>query len=191
VKAIQYRTTKRGKQQLHALQDNLRASLEAKSNWAKKHESSGFANQAKQAKPLLTPKTSAIVATLFHLISNTGVIKPEGKICSAHHHVPPRQQDAKVAATQGVFASTFMADPNAVMHPVKPGTDPQALAYAAKPHPNIGMLKAFTQLRKGHDGHKLSRRHTDQHSNSNENQIAQDIVQQMISVIAPHRHLAL
>ncbi|MNS76129.1 hypothetical protein D3C72_1096670 [compost metagenome] len=53
------------------------------------------------------------------------------------------------------------------------------------------MLQALAQLGDGDDGHKLARGHTDQHGHQHQNAVGQDIVQQVVAVVAPHRHLAL
>jgi hypothetical protein len=53
------------------------------------------------------------------------------------------------------------------------------------------MLQAFHQLRDGHDGDELPGRDADEARRQHDDGVAQQVVQQVVAVVAPHRHLAL
>ena len=84
-----------------------------------------------------------------------------------------------------------MPQPNAVVQPVKARADPQSLPYAAKPQPQIGMLKTFAKLGDCHNRNELARSHTNQLRYQHNRNVDQHIVQQVVAVVAPHRHLPL
>ncbi len=83
---------------------------------------SSTACQALQAQPLLRPKATPVIALLLDLVTDAGGVIALLKIGRTKEHVPPRQQDAKIAPAQRV--ARFMADANAVVHAVKTRADP-------------------------------------------------------------------
>lgn len=84
-----------------------------------------------------------------------------------------------------------MARIQRMVQSMEPGADPQALTHRAEPQPQVGMLETLTQLRQGHDGNKLPRCHTNQLRYQHNDAVTQNIVQQMVAVVAPYRQLAL
>ena len=53
------------------------------------------------------------------------------------------------------------------------------------------MLKALAELGQGHDGHELPRSHANQLCHQHDDRVMDHVVEQVIAVVAPHRHLAL
>jgi hypothetical protein len=77
------------------------------------------------------------------------------------------------------------------MQTMKSRTHPQSLADASKPELDIGMMETFAQLAQSHQGHKLRWRNAQQNGNDGQNKACDHIVQKVIAVIAPDRHLPL
>ena len=84
-----------------------------------------------------------------------------------------------------------MANANAVVPAVKPGADPEPLPHLTEPQPHVGVLKALAELGDGHNGNELPRRNTNQLRHRHQNHVAQQVVEQVVAVVAPHRHLLL
>ncbi|MNV57550.1 hypothetical protein D3C71_1498880 [compost metagenome] len=78
-----------------------------------------------------------------------------------------------------------------VVQAMKTRAHPQALAPAAKPQSHIRVLKALAQLRDRHNSYELARRHTNELGHHHQNGVAQQVIQQVVAVVAPHRHLLL
>ena len=53
------------------------------------------------------------------------------------------------------------------------------------------MRQALHQLGDRHDGDKLAGPHADGDAHHDEDEVTQHVIQQMVSVVRPHRHLAL
>ncbi len=85
----------------------------------------------------------------------------------------------------------FMANAHAVVCAVKTRTDPQPLTQPTKTHTQIGMLKALAQLRQGHHRNELAGRNANDLSHHDPNQRMQQVVQHMVAVVGPLRHLTL
>mmetsp|Transcript_36595 Transcript_36595/g.84867 ORF Transcript_36595/g.84867 Transcript_36595/m.84867 type:complete len:323 (-) Transcript_36595:1691-2659(-) len=77
------------------------------------------------------------------------------------------------------------------MAAVKARADQQPLAERAETQTHIGMLQALQQLGDDRDRDELPRLHTDQPREQRKGRGHEHIVQQVVAVIAPHRHLAL
>ena len=132
---------------------------------------SSATHQAQNPAPLLTPEAFPIVTQAsagvgFDLIPDAGRVITQLEIGRAEQHVPHRQQHAEVVSTQthALAIGRFMAYAYGVVAAVKARADPQALAHAAKPDTQIGVLKALAQLRQRHQRHKLRRLHALHHS---------------------------
>jgi hypothetical protein len=57
--------------------------------------------------------------------------------------------------------------------------------------PQVGVLQAFAQLRDGDDGDELAGADADQLAQDHQQAVTQQVVQQVVAVVAPHRHLPL
>jgi len=53
------------------------------------------------------------------------------------------------------------------------------------------MRQALDQLGAGDDGHELPRRHPDRAGDQGDQHVAQEVVEQVVAVVTPHRHVAL
>ena len=74
---------------------------------------------------------------------------------------------------------------------VKARADENAIAPPSEAQAHVRMRKAFHQLRENDDQHELRGRDTNQLRHDHEDGIAQDAIEQMDAVVAPHGHLAL
>ena len=72
-----------------------------------------------------------------------------------------------------------MANANAVVQPVKARADKKPLAPRPKPQAQIRVLQALAELRDGHNGHKLPRRHANGKRRHGQKQVAQQVVEQI------------
>jgi len=84
-----------------------------------------------------------------------------------------------------------MRNPDAMVQAVKARADPEPFAEAAKPQPHIDVLKAFAELGEGHDGNELAGRHANELRRQHDDGVHQDIIEQVVEVVAPHGHLPL
>ena len=151
----------------------------------------GPPGQPLEAQPLLHPETPPIVAPLLDLIAHAGGLKAMLKVGRAKQDVPPRQQHAKVVTAQGVLALRLVSEAHRVVQTMKAWTDPQALAQGSKPDAQIGMLKTLAQLRQRDNRHKLPRRNADGLGQQRINQRLKQVIEQVVSVVAPQGELAL
>ena len=106
------------------------------------------------------------------------------EIRCAEQHIPPRQHGT-------VIATTPPERQHAVMRAMKPRRDQQTLAHDAERDPGVGMRQALDEAQHQHQQRKLHRRHADRQRNHAEPQERNEIVQQVIAVVRPERHLAL
>ena len=53
------------------------------------------------------------------------------------------------------------------------------------------MLKAFAELGEGDDGNELARRYADELRPQHHDHVNQNVIQQVVAVVALHRHRAL
>ena len=74
---------------------------------------------------------------------------------------------------------------------VKARADENAIAPPPEAQAHVRMRKAFHQLREYDDQHELRGRDADQLRYDHLHRIAQDAVEQVVAVVAPHGHLAL
>src|SRR5687767_4409587 len=115
-----------------------------------------FSEQALHAQPLLRPEAASVLPPPLHLVAHAGGIVALLEVRGAEQHVPPGQEHAEVMAAQRRAAplhhhraglAAFVAQADAVVQAMEARADPQALAQATEPQPEVGMLKAFAQLR--------------------------------------------
>ena len=85
----------------------------------------------------------------------------------------------------------FVADADAVVTPVETRADPQALAQASEPDAQVGVLQVLAELHDRHHRDELARRDADQLGHHHHDAVVQQRVEQVVAVVAPHRHLAL
>src|SRR2546425_5725575 len=147
--------------------------------------------QALQAQPLLRPETTAVVTVLLDLIAHASGVVALLEVDGAEQHVPPGQQHAKIVPTQCLAACRLVPDAYAVVQPVKARADPEPLANLPKPQPHIGVLKACAELGEGHDGDELAGGHAYELRHQHDDAVHQDVVEQVVAVVAPHGHLPL
>ena len=74
---------------------------------------------------------------------------------------------------------------------MKAGTHPQTLTHQSKTQPQIGVLKVLAQLRQSDYRHKLAWCDSHQLRYEHPNHGLQYVVEQMVTVITPLRHVSL
>ena len=78
-----------------------------------------------------------------------------------------------------------------MVHAVKARAHPQPLTPAAKPQAQVGVLQVLAELRQGHDGHILAGRNTYQLGHQHHHHVADQVIEQVVAVVAPLGHLTL
>jgi hypothetical protein len=112
-------------------------------------------------------------------------------ISRAEQRIPHRKQHREVAAADAPLAGAGIADTDAVVHAMKARAHQQPLADRTEAQPQVGMRQALHQLREHHHRHELRGRHADRLRQQHEQCVADQIVEQVVAVVRPHRHLPL
>ncbi|OMP13241.1 hypothetical protein COLO4_02024 [Corchorus olitorius] len=152
--------------------------------------------QALDAEPLLTQHAAPVVARApvrrWKLVADTGGVVLGREDGGAEQHVPPREQHAKVAAAQHTrLARHLMPQPNCVMQAMEAWRDQQPVAEPPEMQPHVGVLKALQQLRNGNQQNVLRRLKPDDERRDGKHRTTQYIVEDVVAVIGPQRHLLL
>nr|GEU28068.1 hypothetical protein [Tanacetum cinerariifolium] len=157
-------------------------------------------DQALQRQPVLRPETTAVFAARHdgavgrrfrQLVADAGGDEFRREVGGPEKDIPHRQQHGKIAAAQRAGASRLVADADRVVHAVVARRHQQPLAQPAEMDAHVGMLQALQDARDRHQDHVLRRFHADAQRDHAHVDVAQEVVQQVIAVVAPQVHVLL
>src|SRR5690349_6504462 len=141
---------------------------------------------AHERKPMLRPETLAVM-TAAELIANARRLHFAAPRRAAEQHVPPREKHAEIAAVLEAFVTIA----NGVMAAMERRTDEQALAEPTEMQTDVRVLHALREVRNRDEHDELRRRHANEQRDHGEETRLQQIVEQMVAVVGPQRHLLL